>query len=75
MLGFKKTPDYDEEMGSLFELGLCEFFMKEGLLIPKPYYFGAAFSENLKIQYVHQVQNICFALTGEELTLAPASVE
>jgi hypothetical protein len=45
------------------------FYLKGNQIIPLPYYFSDAFSESLKILYVHQLQNLYFALTGEELTL------
>lgn len=64
-LGYKKGDNNNR--GQLFENWLGGFYLKDGLLKPKPYYFDNAFSETLEIKYVHQLQNIHFALTGEEL--------
>ena len=38
-------------------------------LIPTPYYFDNAFAEGYKIEYIHQLQNLFFSLTGQELQL------
>ena len=42
----------------------CSFIKKENYWIPTPKYFN----ENLKLKYVHQLQNLYYALTGKELT-------
>lgn len=68
-LGFVKKEDYDEELGALYELEWWGgFYKKEDYFIPKPYYFADAFCNDFKLRYVHQLQNLYFALTGEELT-------
>lgn len=35
----------------------------------------SSYRENTKVQYVHQLQNLYFALTGTELTLTPSNTE
>jgi hypothetical protein len=51
------------------ENGLGDFVEIDGFFLPMPYYFGQAFGENFKLKHVHQLQNLYFALTGEELTI------
>ncbi len=41
----------------------------EGRMMVKSHYHGYEFYKDLNIDYVHQLQNIYFALTGEELQL------
>lgn len=48
---------------------LGDFIEFEGYFLPMPYYFNQAFGENFKLKYVHQLQNLYFALIGEELTI------
>lgn len=70
--GFKKKEDYDDELGDLYDLEWWGgFYLKEDYFIPKPYYFAEAFNYDFKLKYVHQLQNIYFALTGEELEVSP----
>jgi hypothetical protein len=42
---------------------------EDGILQPYPYYTGANISEKAKPKYLHQLQNLYFALTGEELSI------
>jgi hypothetical protein len=42
---------------------------EEGILQPYMYYTGANISDQAKPKYLHQFQNLIFALTGEELTI------
>jgi hypothetical protein len=52
-----------------FNLG-CTDWMNNGFII---YQYGDNFvfeyREGVKVKYVHQLQNLYFALTGEELTI------
>lgn len=65
----KKNPEVEYER-FLFTKGVLEFYLHEGRVIPAPYYFGNAFNElEMPIQYIHQIQNIAFVLTGKELTI------
>jgi hypothetical protein len=42
-------------------------FTEDGF-IPMPWYTNEGFPTGFKIKHVHQLQNLYFALTGEELT-------
>ena len=44
------------------------FYRENNYWLPKPYYFSEAFGEGYKLKYVHQLQNLYYALTGKELT-------
>ncbi len=46
-----------------------DFIEYDGYYLPKPYYFEDAFGENFKLKHLHQLQNLYFALTGEELNV------
>lgn len=50
-----------------FELGHTEWYKEEDYFKPKSYYFADGFKDGFKLKYVHQLQNLYFALTGEEL--------
>lgn len=61
--GFKKHETYsliDIKTGSLELMNIFEMYFR-------PYFKGK--SINVDIEHVHQIQNLYFALTGEELTL------
>jgi hypothetical protein len=66
--GFYKEEVYYEEYNYKFKnQSFGEFYPKEDYYLPTAYYFSEAFGENFKLRYVHQLQNLYFALTGEEL--------
>lgn len=68
--GFEKDnfcPDEYDRLYTMYSFG--SFYKKEDYFLPKPYYFADAFGDNFKLRYVHQLQNLYFALTGEELTI------
>lgn len=43
----------------------------DGYFRLKHFYMGQIGAENTHVRYVHQLQNLYFALTGEELTIKP----
>lgn len=45
------------------------FSLKDGVFVPNPYYTGQPFTESAYPKYLHQLQNLIFSLTGEELTI------
>lgn len=45
---------------------------KDGELLIKSHYEGEYLYRNTHVKYVHQLQNLYFALTGEELTIKEA---
>ena len=74
------TPEILGKSG--FDSGVGGFFIKDsdgdwllfnglvnGVLEPDMYYTGANISEKAKPKYLHQLQNLYFALTGEELKI------
>ena len=66
--GFKKR---DEEFNSLFRLGKVQVYTQvysENNNIFFAYSFGYDIEET-EIKYLHQLQNLYFALTGEELNI------
>lgn len=68
-IGFKNdkqgnTRLYNSRRGKYFTLYLSESFGKEpdGNL-----YYGDSYTRNVKLKYLHQLQNLYFVLTGQEL--------
>jgi len=69
--GFEK----DDSGVDIFDQDYCEWYQKEfptiGILCQssdKSYIFDEN-SDTLRLKYVHELQNLNFALTGEELTI------
>lgn len=74
------TPEILKKAG--FDCGVGGFIIRDsdgdqlifnglvnGVLEPDMYYTGANISEKAKPKYLHQLQNLYFALTGEELNI------
>ena len=53
---------YDDEFG-LFSLHPITLYKQDGI-----FWYGLLF-DNIEIKYLHQLQNLYFALTGEELEI------
>ena len=67
-LGFKKK--IKQLRSGFFELWICRHGVKGISLNCYPAgYFLSSPRRQLKVQYVHQLQNLYYALTGEELTI------
>ncbi len=68
--GFLKESTLVVDVGWLFDKpDFGSFYKEQDYWLPKPYYFGDSFGPNFKLKYVHQLQNLYFALTGEELQI------
>ena len=61
--------DIERQIYGGFNINTISLVMMDGYLLPKPYYDSEAFSEDFKLSHVHQLQNLYFALTGEELII------
>lgn len=68
--GYTKKKGYKEKYFEFTDEYSEWLDLEDGTFKPKPYYFADAFEENFRIKYVHQLQNISFALTGKELTIS-----
>lgn len=66
--------DIDRDVYCGYDIDTITLIMMDGYLVPKPYYDDEAFGQNVKIKYVHQLQNLYFALTGEELCLKDSNL-
>jgi hypothetical protein len=55
--------------GSYYTWEWMKFYEAEDYYRPDNYYFSEAFSDDFQLRYVHQLQNLFFALTGEELAI------
>jgi hypothetical protein len=64
------TEDIVIDLGlNAVELENGEWFYQNSKFRLNKNYAGFYYSKNLNIKYVHQLQNLYFALTGEELTI------
>lgn len=52
-----------------YKYGYWGFYKDGDDFIPTDYYFSSAFSDNFKLKYLHQLQNLIHSLTGEELNI------
>lgn len=65
--GFFKTPTM--HFKSIKNLHGEDVFYFELPIVDGDFFYYAKTTPNLSIQYVHQLQNLYFALTGQELTI------
>ncbi len=59
--------EFDGELYEYTKGGDLRFTLEDGILVPHEYYTSQPFTEKAYPKYLHQLQNIIFALTGEEL--------
>ena len=64
-LAFKGKPQMTEEEVAKFQKPILDKYEKEGICINDC--FEILWYEQKKIKYLHQLQNLYFALTGKEL--------
>ena len=69
--GFKEFIDFGSHTGHYDKLPLCGFSYSINTKKVMVMHKGNGISHwiDLKVEYVHQLQNLYFALTGEELTI------
>jgi len=72
LLGFEPSEGLNykgEDVMMWYYMDFGGFFLEDEILKPKEFYFADAFSENIKIKYVHQLQNVTYSLSGYKLPL------
>ena len=64
------TEDFVIDLGlKPVEIENGEWYYQDNKFLLNKNYSGFYYSRNLDVKYVHQLQNLYFALTGEELTI------